>query len=114
MVDLQAGECSSRADQGRKQNKLNTMVHTLYYVCPADLLQKKFVTKPWLRRNEPMNGDGHGTADLMADVAAWQRARDQAAARRLPRRAAEEDLAQEVFVRFFERRKELLKLEKRR
>jgi RNA polymerase sigma-70 factor (ECF subfamily) len=57
-----------------------------------------------------------GSAD---DVAAWLRARDEAAARRLmaalypvviriirarlPRRMAEEDLAQEIFVRFFEK-----------
>jgi RNA polymerase sigma-70 factor (ECF subfamily) len=58
-------------------------------------------------------------ADWFADVAAWQRDRDEDAARRLmaalypqvlsiiqnrlPRRMAEEDLAQEVFVRFFEK-----------
>jgi RNA polymerase sigma-70 factor (ECF subfamily) len=58
-------------------------------------------------------------AGLADDVAAWLRERDEAAARRLmaglypmvisiirarlPRRVAEEDLAQEIFVRFFER-----------
>ena len=58
-------------------------------------------------------------ADASADIAAWQRHSDQDAARRLiealypcvmsiirgrlPRRLAEEDLAQEVFVRFFEK-----------
>ncbi|HRT55812.1 MAG TPA: RNA polymerase sigma factor [Candidatus Paceibacterota bacterium] len=58
-------------------------------------------------------------ADLTADMAAWQRHGDEPAARRLmaalypsvmsiirgrlPRRVAEEDLAQEVFVRFFEK-----------
>jgi RNA polymerase sigma-70 factor (ECF subfamily) len=58
-------------------------------------------------------------AGLADDVAAWLRGRDEAAARRLmaalyplvigiirarlPRRVAEEDLAQEVFVRFFEK-----------
>jgi len=58
-------------------------------------------------------------AGLADDVAAWQCGRDEAAARRLmaalypmvinivrarlPRRMAEEDLAQEVFVRFFEK-----------
>ena len=58
-------------------------------------------------------------AGLADDVAAWLRGRDEAAARRLmaalypvvisiirtrlPRRMAEEDLAQEAFVRFFER-----------
>ncbi len=57
--------------------------------------------------------------DLTADLAAWQRHGDEQAARRLmaalypsvmsiirgrlPRRVAEEDLAQEVFVRFFEK-----------
>jgi RNA polymerase sigma-70 factor (ECF subfamily) len=59
------------------------------------------------------------TADASADIAAWRRHGDQDAARRLiealypcvmsiirgrlPRRLAEEDLAQEVFVRFFEK-----------
>lgn len=58
-------------------------------------------------------------AELADDLAAWQRDRDEAAARRLmaalyprvlaivrsrlPRRMAEEDLTQEVFVRFFEK-----------
>jgi RNA polymerase sigma-70 factor (ECF subfamily) len=58
-------------------------------------------------------------AGLAEDVAAWLRGRDEAAARRLmaalyplvisiirarlPRRMAEEDLAQDVFVRFFEK-----------
>lgn len=58
-------------------------------------------------------------AGLAEDVAAWLRGRDEAAARRLmaalyplvvsivrgrlPRRMSEEDLAQEVFVRFFEK-----------
>jgi RNA polymerase sigma-70 factor (ECF subfamily) len=58
-------------------------------------------------------------AGLADDVAAWLRRRDEAAARRLmaalypmvisivrarlPRRLAEEDLAQEIFVRFFEK-----------
>jgi RNA polymerase sigma-70 factor (ECF subfamily) len=58
-------------------------------------------------------------ADLTADIAAWQRHGDENAARRLmavlypgvqsiirgrlPRRMAEEDLVQEVFVRFFEK-----------
>ncbi len=57
--------------------------------------------------------------DWSADIAAWQRDRDEGAARRLmaalypcvmsiirgrlPRRQGEEDLAQEVFVRFFEK-----------
>lgn len=57
--------------------------------------------------------------DWSADIAAWQRDRDEDAARRLmaalypcvmsiirgrlPRRLAEQDLAQEVFVRFFEK-----------
>jgi len=70
-----------------------------------------------------MNDDDRGTVDATAaladDIAAWKRARDQAAARRLiaalypqviaiirrrlPQRVAEEDLAQEVFARFFER-----------
>ncbi|MBI5822295.1 MAG: sigma-70 family RNA polymerase sigma factor [Verrucomicrobia bacterium] len=70
-----------------------------------------------------MNGDDRGptnaTAGLAADVAAWCRGRDESAARRLiaalypqviaiirrrlPRRVAEEDLAQEVFARLFER-----------
>ena len=70
-----------------------------------------------------MNGDDRGTPDAMAglaaDIAAWNRERDEAAARRLiaalypeviaiirrrlPRRVAEEDLAQEVFARLFER-----------
>jgi RNA polymerase sigma-70 factor (ECF subfamily) len=58
-------------------------------------------------------------ADFTADLAAWRRHGDEQAARRLmtalypqvmviirgrlPRRMAEEDLAQEVFVRFFEK-----------
>jgi RNA polymerase sigma-70 factor (ECF subfamily) len=58
-------------------------------------------------------------ADWQSDVAAWLRGRDEAAARRLmaalypqvisiirtrlPRRTDAEDLAQEVFVKFFER-----------
>ena len=70
-----------------------------------------------------MNGDDRETPDattgLAADIAAWNRERDEAAARRLiaalypeviaiirrrlPRRVAEEDLAQEVFARLFER-----------
>jgi RNA polymerase sigma-70 factor (ECF subfamily) len=70
-----------------------------------------------------MNGDDRehtdATAGLGADIAAWRRGRDESAARRLiaalypqviaiirrrlPRRVAEEDLAQEVFARFFER-----------
>ena len=70
-----------------------------------------------------MYGDRHGTsgeaASLSEDVTAWQRDGDEAAARRLiaalypqviaiirgrlPRRVAEEDLAQEVFARLFER-----------
>jgi len=70
-----------------------------------------------------MNGDDRentdATAGLAADIAAWCRERDENAARRLiaalypqviaiirrrlPRRVAEEDLAQEVFARLFER-----------
>ncbi len=66
-----------------------------------------------------MNGDDRGTSDVTADIAAWCCGRDEAAARRLiaalypqviaiirrrlPRRVAEEDLAQDVFARFFER-----------
>ncbi len=66
-----------------------------------------------------MNGDDPEAAEMMDEVAAWRRTRDQASARRLiaalypliiaiirrrlPRRVAEEDLAQEVFARFFER-----------
>ena len=66
-----------------------------------------------------MNGDDLEAAEMMAKVAAWRHTRDQASARcliatlypliiaivrrRLPRRMSEEDLAQEVFVRFFER-----------
>ena len=70
-----------------------------------------------------MYGDRHGTSGEAAnrsdDIAAWQRDGDEAAARRLiaalypqviaiirgrlPRRMAEEDLAQEVFARIFER-----------
>jgi RNA polymerase sigma-70 factor (ECF subfamily) len=68
-------------------------------------------------------GDRHGTSGEAAnrsdDIAAWQRDGDEAAARRLiaalypqviaiirgrlPRRVAEEDLAQEVVARLFER-----------
>jgi RNA polymerase sigma-70 factor (ECF subfamily) len=67
---------------------------------------------------EEPNAPGAG-AEVTADVAAWQRDRDEDAARRLmaalyprvlaiirgrlPRRMAEEDLAQEIFMRFFER-----------
>lgn len=63
--------------------------------------------------------DGVATADVKDDVSAWVRDRDESAARRLmaalyplvlkvirnrlPRRMAEEDLAQEIFIRFFEK-----------
>ncbi|MCU0783939.1 MAG: RNA polymerase sigma factor [Verrucomicrobia bacterium] len=67
---------------------------------------------------EEPNAPGAG-AEVTADVAAWQRDRDEDAARRLmaalyprvlaiirgrlPRRMAEEDLAQDIFVRLFEK-----------
>jgi RNA polymerase sigma-70 factor (ECF subfamily) len=66
-----------------------------------------------------MQVDERETTGLADDIAAWNHTRDQAAARRLmaalypaviaiirrrlPRRVAGEDLAQEVFARFFER-----------
>ena len=70
-----------------------------------------------------MYGDRDAPADeaasLASDIAAWRRNGDEAAARRLmaavypqvlaivrgrlPRRLAEEDLAQQIFVRFFEK-----------
>lgn len=68
---------------------------------------------------DDVRGTIDATASLADDIAAWIHSRDQAAARRLiaalypdviaiirrrlPRRVAEEDLAQEVFARFFER-----------
>lgn len=67
---------------------------------------------------EEPNAPGAG-AEVTANVAAWQRDRDEDAARRLiaglyprvlaiirgrlPRRMAEQDLAQEIFMRFFEK-----------
>jgi RNA polymerase sigma-70 factor (ECF subfamily) len=70
-----------------------------------------------------VHGEGlnapEAAVDWSADVAAWQRDHDEDAARRLmaalypqvvsivrarlPRRMAEEDLAQEIFLRFFEK-----------
>ena len=70
-----------------------------------------------MHRESP-NAPGEA-AEVTADIAAWQRDRDESAARRLvaalypcvlpiirgrlPRRMAEEDLAQEIFMRFFEK-----------